>query len=141
MEKQYSTHYLPEKYRQHQFIDIYNFEITVLKTQSTVQRQKSQGNEIFDFFFFYQSTWFRPSNQLSKTAQTPASRNNNGKTIVASFFQLLSVNFITELEPPRIRTRYLLASYVLQKFVNIKGACILHLILVGILAIHFDLVH
>ena len=39
-----------------------------------------------------------------------------------------------ELEPPGIRTRYL-ASYVLQKFVNIKGACILHLILVGILSI------
>ena len=40
MEKQYSTHYLPEKYKQHLFIDIYNFEITVLNTQSTVQRQK-----------------------------------------------------------------------------------------------------
>ena len=26
MEKQYSTHYLPQKYKQ-QFIDIYNFEI------------------------------------------------------------------------------------------------------------------
>ena len=38
MEKQYSTHYLPEKHKQ-QFIDIYNFEITVLNTQSTVQRQ------------------------------------------------------------------------------------------------------
>ena len=29
--KQYSTHFLPEKYKQHQFIDIYNFEITILK--------------------------------------------------------------------------------------------------------------
>ena len=28
MEKQYSTHYLPEKYKQHLFIDIYNFEIS-----------------------------------------------------------------------------------------------------------------
>ena len=28
MEKQYSTHYLSEKYKQHQFIDIYNFEIS-----------------------------------------------------------------------------------------------------------------
>ena len=41
MEKQYSTHYLTEKYKQHSFIDIYNFELTVLKTQSTAQRQKS----------------------------------------------------------------------------------------------------
>ena len=41
MEKQYSTHYLPEKYREHYFIDIYNFEITVLKTQSIAQRQES----------------------------------------------------------------------------------------------------
>ena len=32
-----------------------------------------------------------------------------------------------------VRTRYL-ASYVLQKFVNTKGACILHLILAGILS-------
>ena len=43
MEKQYSTHYLPEKYKQRYLIDIYNFEITVLKTQklrSTAQRQK-----------------------------------------------------------------------------------------------------
>ena len=39
-----------------------------------------------------------------------------------------------ELEPPGIRTRYL-TSCVLQKFVSIKGACILHLILVGILSI------
>ena len=39
MEKQYSTHYLPEKYNN--IIVIYNFEITVLHTQSTAQRQKS----------------------------------------------------------------------------------------------------
>ena len=31
MEKQYSTHFLSEKYKQHWFIDIYNFEITILK--------------------------------------------------------------------------------------------------------------
>ena len=29
MEKQYSTNFLPENYKQHQFIDIYNFEITI----------------------------------------------------------------------------------------------------------------
>ena len=40
MENQYSTHYLPEKYKQHLFTDIYNFEITVLNTQSNAQRQK-----------------------------------------------------------------------------------------------------
>ena len=33
-EKQYSTHYLPEKHK-HKFIDICNFEITVLNTMST----------------------------------------------------------------------------------------------------------
>ena len=40
MEKQYATHYLPEKYKQQSFIDIYNFEIIVSNTQSTAQRQK-----------------------------------------------------------------------------------------------------
>ena len=42
--KQYSTYYLPENYKYHSFIVIFNFEITVLKTQksgSTVQVQKS----------------------------------------------------------------------------------------------------
>ena len=50
MEKQYSTHYLTEKYKQHQFVDIYNFEITVSKTQSTPQRQNRRVTEMFDFF-------------------------------------------------------------------------------------------
>ena len=39
-----------------------------------------------------------------------------------------------ELGPSGIRTRYLV-SYVLEKFVNTKGACILHLVLVGILSV------
>ena len=39
-----------------------------------------------------------------------------------------------ELGPLGIRTRYLV-SYVLQKFVNTKGACILHLVLFGILSV------
>ena len=50
MEKQYATHYLPERYKQHQFIDIYNFEITILERQSTAQRQKLQGNRDVRFF-------------------------------------------------------------------------------------------
>ena len=45
MEKQYSTH--PEKYKQHWFIDIYNFEITVSKTQSTAQQQNCRVTDIF----------------------------------------------------------------------------------------------
>ena len=49
-------------------IDIYNSEITVLTTQSTAQRQKSQGKGDVRFFF-YQSTWLRPPSQISKTAQ------------------------------------------------------------------------
>ena len=47
MEKQYLTHYLPEKYKQHWFIDIYNFEITVSKTQSTAQQQNCRVTDIF----------------------------------------------------------------------------------------------
>ena len=39
-----------------------------------------------------------------------------------------------ELGPSGIRTRYLV-SYVLQKFVSTKGACILHLVLFGILSV------
>ena len=50
MEKQYATHYLPEKYKQQSFIDIYNFEIIVSNTQSTAQRQKRRVTEMFDFF-------------------------------------------------------------------------------------------
>ena len=33
-------------------IDIYNFEITVLNTQSTVQQQKLYGNGDVRFFFY-----------------------------------------------------------------------------------------
>ena len=39
MKKQYSTQYLPEKYKQRYLIDIYNFEIKVLKNNTnTVHR-------------------------------------------------------------------------------------------------------
>ena len=43
MEKQYSTHFLSEKYKQHWFIDLYNFEITILKNhRNTVHRMATK---------------------------------------------------------------------------------------------------
>ena len=81
--------------------------------------------EYFDMFNLH---------SLSKTAQALSLWNNNRKTVVSFFSAIVSKSLFTELETPGFRTRYL-ASYFLQKFVNIKRACILLLILVGILSI------
>ena len=67
MEKQYSTHYLSEKYKQHYFIHIYHFEITVLNTQSTAQLQKSQSKGDVRFF----STRARGSGHQVSLAKRP----------------------------------------------------------------------
>ena len=52
----------------HQFIDIYNFEITVLTTESTAQRQKSQGKGDARFF----STRARGSGHRVRLAKRPS---------------------------------------------------------------------
>ena len=53
MEKQYSTYYLPEKYKQHYFIVICNFEITVLKAQSYGLPPRSSNDGLNSVKKFY----------------------------------------------------------------------------------------
>ena len=82
MEKQYLTHYLPEKYKQHWFIDIYNFEITVLqtiKTQSIVQRQKSLGNRKFYNCSIFSTTARVSGHQVSLAKRPRPSLHYYGK--------------------------------------------------------------
>ena len=51
MEKQYSTHFLSEKYKQHWLIDIYNFEITILKNhRNTVHHASNENRRVMEAF-------------------------------------------------------------------------------------------
>ena len=133
MEKQYSTHYLPEKYKQHQFIDIYNFEITVLNTQSTAQQQKLQGNKDIQFF----STRAHGSGHRISLAKQPRPSLHGTimeKPLLQVFCQLFASKTLSQTSQiVQIRTRYL--ANCLIKLCHYKGACILHLILVGNLSI------
>ena len=129
MEKQYSTHYLPEKYEQHQFIDIYNFEIIVSKTQSTEQRQKSQGNGDVRFF----STRARRSGHRVSLAKRP--RLSLHGTIMKNRCRKLFVSKTLSRNQDHQVLGLDSSQLCFIKIFNIKGVCILNLILASILSI------
>ena len=137
MEKQYSTHYLPEKYKQHQFIDIYNFEITVLKilkTQSTALRQKSQGNRDVRLF----STRARGSGYRVSLVKQP--RPSLDGSIIEKLLPLVFCQLFASKSLSRARQSSQIQDQIGSQLCPIKisqykRACISHLILVRILSI------